>query len=76
MNSNINSSKRHITDDFIENGNDTDDKMDDLDESSDEEDMTGDENEAERQTRTEVVTQDELGRSTIFLRLIRDMEEQ
>ena len=50
--------------------------MDDLDESSDEEDMTGDENEAERRTRTEVVTQDELGRSTIFLRLIRDMEEQ
>ena len=50
--------------------------MDDLDESSDEEDMTGDENEAERQTRTEVVTQDELGRSTIFLRLICDMEEQ
>ena len=41
--------------------------MDDLDESSDEEvDMTGDENEAERQTRTEVVTQDELRRSTIF----------
>ena len=51
--------------------------MDDLDESSDEEvDLTGDENEAERQTRTEVVTQDELGRSTIFFRLIRDMEEQ
>ena len=35
--------------------------MDDLDESSDEEvDMTRDENEAERQTRTEVVTQDKL----------------
>ena len=51
--------------------------MDDLDESSNEEvDMKGDENEAERQTRTEVVTQDELGRSTIFLRLISDMEEQ
>ena len=41
--------------------------MDDIDENSDEEvDMTGDENEAECQTRTEVVARDELGRSTIF----------
>ena len=78
-NSNINSSKRtyNTTDDYIEEGNDTDDRMDEFDESSNEEvDMTGDENEAERQTRTEVVTKYELGRLTIsFLGLIRDMEE-
>ena len=52
-NSNINSSKRtlNITDDFIEDGNDTDDEMDEFDESSDEEvDMTGHKNEAERST--------------------------
>ena len=62
-NSNINSSKRtyDVTDDFIEDGNDTDDEMDEFNEAGDEEvDMTGDEHEAERQTRTEVVTQDEL----------------
>ena len=78
-NSNISSSKRtyNTTDDYIEEGNDTDDRMDEFDESSNEEvDMTGDENEGERQTRTEVVTQYELGRLTIsFLGLIRDMEE-
>ena len=66
-NSNINSSKRTY-DDFVEDGNDTDDEMDESDESSDEEvDMNRDKNEAECQTRTEVVTQDELGRSTKLL---------
>ena len=45
----------------------THDEMDGFDGSSDREvDMTRDENEAEHQTRTEFVTQDELGRSTNF----------
>ena len=44
------------------------DEVDEFDESSNEEvDMTGDDNEAECQARTEVVTRDELGRSTNFL---------